>query len=125
MTFLELLEKKFFPRKYAEKQKRKESEASSISDGLTEESVAGQEASTRTSFQRRRGFSEHPQKQEPAWKQKLEAILPSPRNPIRRFWRRYHIGKIFLIVIGTLVLATGSYLFTFLRQQRCQIYRML
>ncbi|EFR44378.1 penicillin-binding protein PBP2A [Streptococcus pseudoporcinus] len=111
MTFLELLEKKFFPRKYAEKQKRKESEASSISDGLTEESVAGQEASTRTSFQRRRGFSEHPQKQEPAWKQKLEAILPSPRNPIRRFWRRYHIGKIFLIVIGTLVLATGSYLF--------------
>ncbi|VTS25548.1 penicillin-binding protein PBP2A [Streptococcus pseudoporcinus] len=111
MTFLELLEKKFFPRKYAEKQKRKESEASSISDGLTEESVAGQEASTRTSFQRRRGLSEHPQKQEPAWKQKLEAILPSPRNPIRRFWRRYHIGKIFLIVIGTLVLATGSYLF--------------
>ncbi|MDT9081719.1 hypothetical protein RSW80_27195, partial [Escherichia coli] len=42
---------------------------------------------------------------------KLEAILPSPQNPIRRFWRRYHIGKILVILIGTLVLLLGSYLF--------------
>lgn len=110
MTFLELLEKKFLPKKYAEK--RKERETSKMSEGLTKESqTASQEELAKASFHRRRESSENLQKQEPVWKQKLEAILPSPRNPIRRFWRRYHIGKIFLIVIGTLVLVIGSYLF--------------
>lgn len=42
---------------------------------------------------------------------KIEAILPSPQHPIRRFWRRYHIGKIILIMVSLVVLVIGSYLF--------------
>ena len=46
---------------------------------------------------------------------KVQAFLSkftlSPRNPIRRFWRRYHIGKILFILVAVLVLTVGSYLF--------------
>ena len=46
---------------------------------------------------------------------KVQAFLSkftlSPRNPIRRFWRRYHIGKILFIMLAVLVLTVGSYLF--------------
>ena len=46
---------------------------------------------------------------------KVQAFLSkftlSPRNPIRRFWRRYHIGKILFILVAILVLTIGSYLF--------------
>ena len=46
---------------------------------------------------------------------KVQAFLSkftlSPRNPIRRFWRRYHIGKILFILVAMLVLTVGSYLF--------------
>ncbi|MGT2907743.1 penicillin-binding protein PBP2A [Streptococcus dentiloxodontae] len=35
----------------------------------------------------------------------------SPRNPLRRFWRRYHLGKVLLILSGLFVLVVGSYLF--------------
>lgn len=72
------------------------------------DSAANQSASA--AFQRSKSRETAPQKQ-PVWLQKLEAILPSPQNPIRRFWRRYHIGKILVILIGTLVLLLGSYLF--------------
>ena len=37
--------------------------------------------------------------------------MPSTKNPIRRFWRRYRIGKILLILTGIGVLAIGSYLY--------------
>ena len=30
---------------------------------------------------------------------------------LRRFWRRYHIGKILFILVAVLVLTVGSYLF--------------
>lgn len=72
------------------------------------DSAANQSASA--AFQRSKSRETAPKKQ-PVWLQKLEAILPSPQNPIRRFWRRYHIGKILVILIGTLVLLLGSYLF--------------
>ena len=46
---------------------------------------------------------------------KVQAFLSrfalSPRNPIRRFWRRYRIGKILFILMSVFVLAIGSYLF--------------
>ena len=41
----------------------------------------------------------------------LSKFTLSPRNPIRRFWRRYHIGKILFILVAVLVLTVGSYLF--------------
>lgn len=113
MTFLELLEKKFFPGKYEEKQKQKEmnkyQEEANGDTSVGEESVSYEQAQS-SAYQRRRAVDDT-SKPVPNWKRKLEAILPSPQHPIRRFWRRYHIGKILLIVIGTFVLLTGSYLF--------------
>ncbi|MDY2963484.1 MAG: penicillin-binding protein PBP2A [Streptococcus dysgalactiae] len=125
MTFLELLQKKFFPKRYQEKQALKKEEAlqaqqfEDSNDFQSQEqepyqeveiadSAANQSASA--AFQRSKSRETAPKKQ-PVWLQKLEAILPSPQNPIRRFWRRYHIGKILVILIGTLVLLLGSYLF--------------
>lgn len=125
MTFLELLQKKFFPKHYQEKQALKKEEAlqaQRFDDGNdfssqeqepyqevgVADSAANQSASA--SFQRSK-FRETAPKKQPVWIQKLEAILSSPQNPIRRFWRRYHIGKILIILIGTLVLLLGSYLF--------------
>lgn len=125
MTFLELLQKNFFPKHYQEKQALKKEEAlkaQRFDDGNdfssqgqepyqevgVADSAANQSASA--SFQRSK-FRETAPKKQPVWLQKLEAILPSPQNPIRRFWRRYHIGKILIILIGTLVLLLGSYLF--------------
>lgn len=113
MTFLELLEKKFFPTKYEEKQKQKEmnkyQEEANGGASAGEESVSSEQSQS-SAYQRRRAIDDT-SKPVPKWKRKLEAILPSPQHPIRRFWRRYHIGKILLIVIGTFVLLTGSYLF--------------
>lgn len=125
MTFLELLQKKFFPKRYQEKQALKKEEAlqaQRFDDGNDfqsqeqepyqevgiADSAANQSASA--AFQRSKSRETAPKKQ-PVWLQKLEAILPSPQNPIRRFWCRYHIGKILVILIGTLVLLLGSYLF--------------
>ncbi|GFG41962.1 penicillin-binding protein PBP2A [Streptococcus canis] len=114
MTFLELLQKKFFPRKYQEKQALKEKQAQLV-DQNTDQSQDRQmnhdsATSQGAAFQRSKSYETNKKKQ-PVWLQKLETILPSPQNPIRRFWRRYHIGKILIIVIGTLVLVLGSYLF--------------
>lgn len=125
MTFLELLQKKFFPKRYQEKQALKKEEAlqaQRLDDGddfQSQEQESYQEVgiadsaanqSASAAFQRSKSRETAPKKQ-PVWLQKLEAILPSPQNPIRRFWRRYHIGKILVILIGTLVLLLGSYLF--------------
>lgn len=125
MTFLELLQKKFFPKRYQEKQALKKEEAlqaqrfEDSNDFQSQEQESYQEVgiadsaanqSASAAFQRSKSRETAPKKQ-PVWLQKLEAILPSPQNPIRRFWRRYHIGKILVILIGTLVLLLGSYLF--------------
>lgn len=125
MTFLELLQKKFFPKRYQEKQALKKEEAlqaqrfddgndfqSQEQEPYQEVGIADSAAnkSASAAFQRSKSRETAPKKQ-PVWLQKLEAILPSPQNPIRRFWRRYHIGKILVILIGTLVLLLGSYLF--------------
>ncbi|MBM7636658.1 penicillin-binding protein PBP2A [Streptococcus saliviloxodontae] len=38
-------------------------------------------------------------------------LVPSKKSWIRRFWRRYHVGKILLLVMALGVLTIGSYLF--------------
>lgn len=54
----------------------------------------------RLSRRSRRGeLADHPKK---------KSKIP---EPIRRFWRRYQLTKIFLIVIGVVVLTVGGYLF--------------
>lgn len=45
------------------------------------------------------------------WLQKVDRYLPSPKNPIRRFWRRYRIGKLLFIALMAFILIFGSYLF--------------
>ncbi|MGT2933734.1 penicillin-binding protein PBP2A [Streptococcus catagoni] len=109
MTFLELLQKKFFPKKYQEKIAKKENK------GEPDLAYPNQENNSldqkQAAFQRSRQKTEKSDKKHFAWLGKLEAILPSPQNPIRRFWRRYHLGKILLILFGSVVLVLGSYLF--------------
>lgn len=61
-------------------------------------------------YQRSKGHHEKVKKS-PAWVQKISRFMPSTKNPIRRFWRRYRIGKILLILTGIGVLAIGSYLY--------------
>ena len=63
-----------------------------------------------SAYQRSRAYQKKG-KPRPIWMQKIARFIPSPQNPIRRFWRRYHIGKILLIISGVGVLAVGSYLF--------------
>ncbi|HEL1004413.1 TPA: penicillin-binding protein [Streptococcus equi subsp. zooepidemicus] len=117
MTFLELLQKKFFPKKYQEKQALKARAA----QDMTSKEAANQtddpalisqqvQAEGQSVLQRSKSYGAKRKKQ-PVWLQRLEAILPSSQNPIRRFLRRYHIGKILLILMGTFVLLLGSYLF--------------
>lgn len=83
---------------------------------MTQETLSSEEMDDRTkkqhsAYQRSKHSSEESQKKQPTWLQKMEAILPSPQHPVRRFWRRYHIGKILLIAISSFVLIVGSYLF--------------
>lgn len=117
MTFLELLQKKFFPKKYAEKQVSDENDTfSEEKRQMTQKTLSSEEMDDRTkkqhsAYQRSKHSSEESQKKQPTWLRKMEAILPSPQHPVRRFWRRYHIGKILLIAISSFVLIVGSYLF--------------
>ena len=50
-------------------------------------------------------------KSRPERLQKVDRYLPSPKNPIRRFWRRYRIGKLLFIALMAFILIFGSYLF--------------
>ncbi|HEO0359498.1 TPA: penicillin-binding protein [Streptococcus agalactiae] len=50
-------------------------------------------------------------KSRPEWLQKVDRYLPYPKNPIRRFWRRYRIGKLLFIALMAFILIFGSYLF--------------
>lgn len=50
-------------------------------------------------------------KSRPEWLQKVDRYLPSPKNPIHRFWRRYRIGKLLFIALMAFILIFGSYLF--------------
>lgn len=117
MTFLELLQKNFFPKKYAEKQVSDENDTfSEEKRQMTQETLSSEGMDDRTkkqhsAYQRSKHSSEESQKKQPTWLRKMEAILPSPQHPVRRFWRRYHIGKILLIAISSFVLIVGSYLF--------------
>ncbi|VHD60659.1 penicillin-binding protein 2a [Streptococcus pyogenes] len=121
MRFLELLQKKFFPKAYQEKQflmhqktrltpQHNQKQYSPNANHLDSSATKNSEQVPAIALQRSRAYEGSP-KSRPAWLQKLEAVLPSPQHPIRRFWRRYHIGKLLMILIGTLVLLLGSYLF--------------
>lgn len=103
MTLLELLQKKFFPKKYQEDQARKKAQAKASAD-----SVQQDEQETRAALQRRRAIED---KETTGWMKQVSRLMPSSKHPIRRFWRRYQVGKMIIILIGILILIMGSYLF--------------
>ncbi len=81
-------------------------------DALRDWSVddLSEEAESSATYRRSRGHQEK-EKNRPEWLKKFDRFMPSPKSPIRRFWRRYHIGKILLLLIALFVLGVGSYLF--------------
>ncbi|MGT2807803.1 penicillin-binding protein PBP2A [Streptococcus iniae] len=115
MTFLELLQKKFFPKQYREKQAQKKAELEKLQSQQDQDKGEGfsdgPSSSGQSSFQRSQSALYDDKSKKPKWLRKLASFLPSPQHPIRRFWRRYHIGKILFILIGCFVLMVGSYLF--------------
>lgn len=68
------------------------------------DSFEGQELSRRATRSRRHRGHANEEEQKP----KKKSRIP---EPIRRFWRRYQINKILLIVLGLVVLTVGGYLF--------------
>lgn len=101
MTFLKLLKKKFFPKVAQKEQERKEKSTSDI---------MGEGHETSPHLQRSKSYHEK-ELHAPGWVKVIKRMLPSPKHPIRKFWRRYHLTKIFLILVGSLTLLVGSYLF--------------
>jgi len=66
---------------------------------------------SKTQYQRGIRHQKKNAKSRPEWLQKVDRYLPSPKNPIRRFWRRYRIGKLLFIALMAFILIFGSYLF--------------
>lgn len=116
MTLLELLQKKFTPKRYQKKQEKEQKgfaedhQAYQDQSEFTENAIQGA-SKPKTSRFKRSQETDKSHKNQPEWLKKIEALLPSPQHPIRRFWRRYHIGKIILIMVSLVVLVIGSYLF--------------
>ncbi|TWT10979.1 penicillin-binding protein PBP2A [Streptococcus sp. sy004] len=65
---------------------------------------------TSSAYQRSQSYQEKEMHQ-PAWFKRFKRLMPSPRHPLRRFWRRYRLGKILLIFTVSFALLAGSYLF--------------
>lgn len=99
MSILELLKKKFFPKQYQAEQERRKEEAAARAKEEQEDADSGYHRS-------------YSQKADTGkFNVFLSKIGLAKNGLIRRYWRRYHVGKILLIALGTFVLLTGSYLF--------------
>lgn len=92
MKLLELLKKKFLPQKEVDR-----------TEDVPVEPAA--EDAAETSLYRRQRLNQTQNKG------LLSKMGLSKNHPLRRFWRRYNIGKILLIGTGIFILLTGSYLF--------------
>lgn len=75
---------------------------------LESENIENKEPSS--TYQRSRGHHEK-KRSSSSFIKAISRFIPSSKNPIRRFWRRYRFGKILLIFLGMIVLAIGSYLY--------------
>ncbi|WP_159563894.1 penicillin-binding protein PBP2A [Streptococcus halichoeri] len=116
MSFFKLLYKKFFPNAYQAHQKKQAAKAQQRQEASFKAAADNQEppseSAQQSSYKRRRTTNSHAfEVNQPAWLGRLGRFLPSPQHPLRRFWRRYHIGKLLLIGMGLFVLVFGSYLF--------------
>lgn len=100
---MQLLRKKFRLKKVSEEV----ADVKERSDWSEESADTEQPASP---YQRSQSYQEQ-EKVQPKWLKGVKRFIPSSRNPIRRFWRRYRLGKIVLIILISFILLTGSYLF--------------
>ncbi|EHJ52862.1 penicillin-binding protein PBP2A [Streptococcus macacae] len=98
MSIFELLKKKFFPNTDKKESTEEKSDL---------ENRDSQEKDTSSHLYHRR------HDEEPAGKFHLllNKVGLSRNGFIRRYWRRYNVGKILLIAVGIFVLLVGSYLF--------------
>lgn len=110
MNFLTLLKKKFIP-----KQKRSslddqiniENQQSAAPD--SDEEMGNEEQDyIESRYQRSQSSLEHNQTN---IGKLLGRLSLDKKHPIRRFWRKYHLTKIIMILITTFVLLTSIYLF--------------
>lgn len=105
MSLLRLLKKKFLPKKPEDKETLNR-------DVSLEETVEFRQPlprqAERPSYRRRR--SEQTEDTEGRRSLLSRFYLPTS-HPIRRYWRRYHIGKILLLLVAFLGLLVGGYLF--------------
>ncbi|TWS94657.1 PBP1A family penicillin-binding protein [Streptococcus sp. sy018] len=97
---------KLFSKKLSSKPKLEES----LSKEQPEQNFAQESDVTSSAYQRSQSYQEKEMHQ-PAWFKRFKRLMPSPRHPLRRFWRRYRLGKILLIFMVSFALLAGSYLF--------------
>lgn len=130
MTFIELLKKKFIPKKnssvsLADGEQADEGQlenlptnteqsisevTADIEEDVTDNTELNEQLIDQSAYQRSRSQSEK-DSDKPEFLKKIDRFKLSPRNPIRQFWRRYHIGKVLLIVAASFALLIGVYLF--------------
>lgn len=121
MRIVELLKKKFLPKNQeagpepdmevegsvlAEPPLEQEP-ASPNQDGLGEESLAEPTLSRRA----KSGQFEELEQAEEGTRTLWQRLRLPTSHPIRRYWRRYHVTKILLLVVATFALLVGTYLF--------------
>lgn len=125
MTILELLKKKFFPDNYQKEQEAlKEAQAEFMEDFQAEKTTVtepqaspeedlgqlSEEGQPNSRYQRSRSHQKKEESKSDILK-KADKLKLAPTNPLRQFWRRYHIGKILLISLTGFILLTSGYLF--------------
>lgn len=122
MTFLELLKKKFLPSQYQKEKAELQRQQDAVDmDMATDEEVDQNDvdiaqpelAETEEPVSRYKRSRNHQQKEvrKPEFLKQADRLKLAPQNPLRQFWRRYHLGKIVLITMAGFVLLVSGYLF--------------
>ncbi len=103
---MDLIKKKFFPKAYREQVKRQEKQAE-----LAQKRQQAQEAKEghEPNFQRR--HQDEPPEKQTGWRGVIGRLRLPRNHPLRRFLRRYHVGKILAALVAFLVLIVSGYLF--------------
>lgn len=105
MKFRKLLQKKFLPQKKG--QLGQEPSQEQLADEVGQ---SNDETLKSSSYQRSQTYKDKEQETSDFVK-KAKRFVPSTRNPLRRFWRRYRLGKILLILLTSFILLATAYLF--------------
>lgn len=100
MKLLDLLKKKFLPQ-------QNEAINDTLEVDAEKKGEAAEQERSSSTYQR----SQSTETEDGSVKSFINRFKLSKNNPIRRYWRRYNVGKILLIGFSAFVLMTGSYLF--------------